>query len=51
MRACFNGLAAKVEPVLADDPFSGHAVVVRYLRHALTCIADYPLNRLGELPP
>ncbi|WP_151445810.1 IS66 family insertion sequence element accessory protein TnpB [Lacisediminimonas profundi] len=29
MRCCFNGLAAKVETVLAEDPFSGHVFVFR----------------------
>ena len=29
MRAGFNGLAAKVESALADDPFSGHVFVFR----------------------
>lgn len=29
MRAGFNGLTAKVESVLADDPFSGHVLVFR----------------------
>ncbi len=29
MRCSFNGLAAKVETALADDPFSGHIFVLR----------------------
>jgi transposase len=29
MRCGFNGLAAKVEMALADDPFSGHVFVFR----------------------
>ena len=29
MRSGFNGLAAKVESVLAEDPFSGHVFVFR----------------------
>lgn len=29
MRAGFNGLAAKVETALAEDPFSGHVFVFR----------------------
>jgi len=29
MRAGFNGLAAKVESTLADNPFSGHVFVFR----------------------
>lgn len=29
MRSGFNGLAAKVESVLADDPFSGNVFVFR----------------------
>ena len=29
MRSGFNGLAAKVEAVLAEDPFSGHVFVFR----------------------
>jgi transposase len=29
MRAGFNGLAAKVETALADDPFSGHVFIFR----------------------
>lgn len=29
MRAGFNGLAAKVQLTLADDPFSGHVFVFR----------------------
>ena len=29
MRAGFNGLAAKVEAALAEDPFSGHVFVFR----------------------
>lgn len=29
MRAGFNGLVAKVESALADDPFSGHVFVFR----------------------
>jgi transposase len=29
MRSGFNGVAAKVESALADDPFSGHVFVFR----------------------
>lgn len=29
MRAGFNGLAAKVQTALTDDPFSGHVFVFR----------------------
>ena len=28
-RSGFNGLAAKVETALADDPFSGHVLIFR----------------------